>query len=85
EFVVAWFYYEKDDYKAAVGRLKGIIDKYPGSQDEPKVLYYLTDSYIRLKDWNSAKDTLAMLYQGHPDNQYAKKAKEKLAGEIPAK
>ncbi len=85
EFVIGWFYYEKDDYKAAARRFKGIISRYPGSQDESKVLYYLADSYIRLKKYGDAKDTLSVLYQGHPNNRYAERAKKDLATEIPAK
>ena len=85
EFIVGSYYYKKDDYKAAAKRFKGIIDKYPGSKDEPKVLYFLTDSYIRTGDFDSAKNTLAVLYQQYPNNQFAEKAKKKLADKIPLK
>lgn len=85
EFVVGWYYYDKDSYKAAANRFKGILDTYPGSEDEPKVLYYLTDSYIRLGKFDDAKNTLAVLYQQYPNNRFAEKAKKKLAEEIPSK
>lgn len=85
EFIVGSYYYKKDSYKAAAKRFKGIIDKYPGSKDEPKVLYFLTDSYIRMGDFDSAKNTLAVLYQQYPNNQFAEKAKKKLAEKIPQK
>jgi outer membrane protein assembly factor BamD len=85
EFIVGSYYYKKDSYKAAAKRFKGIIDKYPGSKDEPKVLYFLTDSYIRMGDFDDAKNTLAVLYQQYPNNQFAEKAKKKLAEKIPQK
>ncbi len=85
EFVVGSYYYRTDDYKAAAGRFKGIIADYPGSKDEPETLYYLADSYIRLKDYTAAKDTLAVLYKEYPNNRMAVKARDDLADRIPVK
>jgi outer membrane protein assembly factor BamD len=85
EFVVGSYYYRTGSYKAAAARFKGIRDSYPGSKDEPETLYLLADSYLRLKDYDAAKNTLAVLYQEYPNNRFALKAKEKLAEKIPAK
>jgi len=85
ELVVGRFYYKKDSYMAAVKRFKGIIDNYPGSKDEPEILYYMADSYIRLEDYESAKNTLAQLYKDYPNNKMSEKARDNLAEKIPAK
>jgi len=83
EFVVGRYYFKQRSYQAAVIRFKGIIESYPGSKDEPETLYYLADSYIRLGNYEAAKNTLAILYKEHPNNKMAEEAKG-LAEKIPA-
>ncbi|MGA2192455.1 MAG: outer membrane protein assembly factor BamD, partial [Nitrospirota bacterium] len=85
EFMVGNYYYSRGYYKAAAMRFKGIVDNYHGSKDEAETLYKLTDSYIRIKDYDLAKSTLAVLYQEHPNHRFTQKAKETLAGRIPQK
>jgi len=83
EYYVGRYYYDTDAYKAAAARFKGIIEHYPGCSVEPEALYYLADSYIRLGEFDSAKSTLAVLYQEHPNHEMAQDAKDDLAPEIP--
>lgn len=85
EFVVGQYYYRTGSYKAAAARFKGIRDNYPGSKDEPETMYLLADCYIRLGDYEAAKNALAVLYQEYPNNRFAVRAKDKLALKIPAK
>ncbi len=85
EFVVGSYYFKRDSYKAAAKRFKGIIDNYPGSADEPETLYYLADSYIRIGEFESAKNTLAVLYKEYPNHSMTQKAQNKLADRIPVK
>lgn len=84
EFVVAMYYYKRGSYPAAIKRFKDMIEKYPGSADEPEALYCMADSYIEVGEYGYAKDTLTMLYTGHPNHEMAEKAREDLAPEIPA-
>jgi outer membrane protein assembly factor BamD len=84
EYFVGKYYYDTDAYKAAAGRFKGIIERFPGASVEPETLYYLADSYIRLGEFDNAKSTLAVLYQEHPNDKMAQDAKDDLAPEIPA-
>lgn len=84
EYTVGIYYYKRGSYTAAAKRLKGIQDEFPGSKVEPETLYYLADSYIRLEQYEPAKDALAKLYQEYPAHELAQKAKDDLAGDIPA-
>lgn len=83
EYFVGMYYYEREAYKAASKRFKGLVDAFPGSKVEPEALYYLADSYINLGRFDQAKDALAVLFQEHPDHRMAGKAKEELLREIP--
>ena len=85
EYVIGQYYYKRDSWKAAAKRFQGIVANYPGCKDEPEVLYCLADSCIRLKDYDTAKNTLARLYQDYPNNRFSEKAKAKLAKRIPEK
>lgn len=44
EFYVGYFYYKAKDYKAALGRFKAVIEKYPDTGVHIKALRYLTDT-----------------------------------------
>lgn len=85
EYLVGMYYYKAGAYKAAVNRFKGLMEKYPGSKDEPDALYWLADSYIRLGEYDNAKNTLAILYKEHPNHRLTAKAQKKLAVKIPTK
>ena len=85
EYTVGMYYYKGGFYRAAASRFKGIIENYPSSSVEPEVLYRLTDAYIRLGNMEDAKTTLSILYQEYPNNEFAGKAKEDLAGKIEGK
>ena len=48
------------------------------------MLYFLADSYILMGNFDSAKNTLAVLYQQYPNNQFAEVGEE-AGGKNPAK
>jgi outer membrane protein assembly factor BamD len=85
ELVVGKYYYKRGSFSAAAKRFKGILESYPGAKDEPETLYCLADSYIKTGEFDSAKNTLSVLYQQYPNNRFAERAKDKLAGHIPVK
>ena len=85
EYLIGQYYYKRGSWKAAEKRFQGLVEKFPGSKDEPETLYCLADSCINLKDYDSAKNALARLYQEYPNNRFAEKAKSKLASRIPEK
>lgn len=83
EFIVGMYYYKRGSYPAAIKRFKGMVEKFPGSKNEPEALYCMADSYISLGEYGYAKDTLTMLFTEHPNHEMAAKAKDKLSPEIP--
>jgi len=85
ELSVGRYYYKNGDYKTAVKRLQAVLDNYRGGSTDPEVLYLLADSQIRNKEYDAAKSTLSILYQDYPNNEYALKAKKKLAGHLSVK
>ncbi|MDA8100343.1 MAG: outer membrane protein assembly factor BamD [Nitrospiraceae bacterium] len=48
ELYVGRFYYKKDSYKSAIGRLEKLVKDYPGSPSEEDALYYTGLSYLEL-------------------------------------
>ncbi len=66
ELYVARFYYKKDSYKAALGRLQGILKNYPDSLTEKDALYYMGLSYMKTGERAQALDTLETLARKYP-------------------
>ncbi|MCF6208550.1 MAG: outer membrane protein assembly factor BamD [Ghiorsea sp.] len=61
ELIVGKFYFDKKFYVAATNRFILAKNTYPDAQKNDEVLYYLTASYIALKQQAYAKDTLNIL------------------------
>jgi outer membrane protein assembly factor BamD len=83
EFSIGYYYYKTGEYRAAVGRFNVVRKDYPGSKVEPDALYYLTESYIELGLFESARETLAIMKQEHPTHELTIEAYEDFAPEIP--
>ncbi len=76
ELLIAKFYHKKGSYKAAIGRLEGIMHNYPDFKNLDEVLYLLTDSYKRLNVPEKAKEYANLLKSKFPDSSYVKKVKD---------
>lgn len=61
ELIVGKFYFDKKRYVAATNRFILAKNTYPDSQRNDEVLYYLTASYIALKQNKYAQETLNIL------------------------
>jgi len=83
EFSIGHYYYRTGKYEAAAGRFRVIREEYPGSKVEPETLYYLTDSYIELEQFDKARETLAIMKQEYPNHELTQDAVEDFTPEIP--
>ena len=69
EFYVGSFYFKKGSYRAAIGRFREVLQRYPGSTSEPDALYYLGISYKELGMTEQAVDTLRMFLERYPASE----------------
>lgn len=76
ELLIGKFYYKKGSYRAAIGRLEGIVKNFPDFKNLDEALYLLADSYKRLNMLEEAKQYLKMLKEKFPDSRFAKKAED---------
>ncbi|MCX7792960.1 MAG: outer membrane protein assembly factor BamD [Thermodesulfovibrionales bacterium] len=79
ELMVGKFYFKKDSFRAARGRLEGLIRNYPDFRDMPEVLYLLWKTYRALEEKDKAESTYHYLLQKYPDSKEAIKAKKEYA------
>jgi len=79
EFVVADFYRKEQAYKAAINRLKTILEEYPNTAVIDKTLFYLGMTYLKQGQKEEAELYLKRLIQNYPNNGYAEKAKKELS------
>jgi outer membrane protein assembly factor BamD len=78
ELYVAHFYFRKESYRAAIGRLQGLLQNYPGSSAEKDALYYLGVAYAERGYRDEARQTfeaLALKYPAKADEARSEIAK----------
>jgi len=76
EIYVARYYYSRDKYRAALGRLKSLKKKFLGIGLDEEILFSLGKCYLKLnKNKEAGKEFTAVTHQ-FPYGKYAKKAKE---------
>ncbi|MCA9583534.1 MAG: outer membrane protein assembly factor BamD [Myxococcales bacterium] len=78
EFYVAKYYYKRDHYRAAIGRLHTLLAAYPGSGLEPEALLMLVRSFLEIDDRERAKDARDRLVTEYPDSDEARAAAREL-------
>jgi outer membrane protein assembly factor BamD len=66
ELYVGRFYYRKEAYKAAIGRLSKLLKDFPGSPAEKDALYMLGRSYAARGDRDEAVSTFETLASKYP-------------------
>lgn len=80
ELYVARFYFQRERWKAAVSRAKGMLQDYPGSPYDAEGLWILGRGQLELADKPAAADALARLAKDFPASEYAGEAQVLLAG-----
>ena len=76
ELMVGKFYFKKDSFRAAKGRLEGLRKNFPNYKDMPEVLYLLWKSYLGLKENDNAESAYRELISRYPQSKEALKAKK---------
>lgn len=79
ELYVAEFYLGADHPRAAVLRLRHLLDVYEGSGIEPQALLLLGRVYLHMREVRDARRTFEELVQRFPDDGYAVQAREFLS------
>jgi outer membrane protein assembly factor BamD len=75
ELYVARFYLDQNHPYAAIGRLEGIVQKYPYSEREPEIMLLLGKTYLKMNKPIEARATFVKLASQHADDYRAEKAK----------
>jgi len=78
EHTIARFYINRGNYEAAVARLNGIVDTYPGYADRDATFFDLATALDRLGRKGEARLYFERVVAEFPDSDFAKRAKEKL-------
>ncbi|HOP39804.1 MAG TPA: outer membrane protein assembly factor BamD [Geobacteraceae bacterium] len=79
EIYVGRFYYRTDKYKAAIGRFKEALEKYPGTPELDEALFLLGNACLRSGDAVTAKESFSRLVTDYPHSKFVNKAKKFLS------
>lgn len=79
EFYVGRFYFKKKSYPAAIDRLKGLLEGYPGHPLAPDALFLLGRSYAADGDPEQAAVYFDDLIRRFPESVYVEKARRDLS------
>jgi outer membrane protein assembly factor BamD len=74
ELYVARFYLDRDQPRAAAGRLEGLLLEYPEAGSDPEVLLILGETYLKAGERDRARATFTRLAQEHEDSVRGRKA-----------
>lgn len=80
ELYVASFYLSRDRPMAAIGRLRTLVQSYPGSEFETQALQMLGETYLAVHDPARAKKAFKQLVDRFPQSPEASEARGQLAG-----
>lgn len=72
ELSVATFYLEREHPMAAIGRLRTLVQSYPGSKREPQALKMLGDTYLAVHDPKRADRAFKQLTDRFPQSEQAR-------------
>ena len=78
ELYVAEFYTKRKQWPAVVGRLKNVLNEYPGLGYDEDVLFKLHDAYKAMNDSQGASDALKQIQVRMPGTKAAEKASKLL-------
>ena len=75
EMYVARFYLNRGKPKATALRLRGILENYPGTGNEPDILLLLGQTYLQMEQIDKARETFERLAAEHAGDFNARRAK----------
>ena len=78
EMYVADFYLDRDQPRAAVGRLQVVLNAYQGSGVEPRAFLLLGETYLKLRDPRAAHAVFQELAKRYPQTEQAAQARSYL-------
>jgi outer membrane protein assembly factor BamD len=79
EWYVAEFYWKRERWAGATGRLEGLLKQYPGSKHEGEALWRLGYAYSRMDEAFRARQALQRLIATHPQDPRRPEAEALLA------
>ena len=74
EIYIGNFYSRRDNYKAAAGRYKIVVEDYNDTQRYQEALYLLGKAYAKSDQYDLARQALNRLVQEFPNEKYSGKA-----------
>jgi outer membrane protein assembly factor BamD len=80
EWYVAEFYFKRDHWAGAAGRLETLVRDYPGSRYEPDALVQLARAYVGMRETFRAQQALQRYLARYPDHPRRHEAEALLAG-----
>jgi outer membrane protein assembly factor BamD len=80
EWYVAGFYFKRDLWAGAAGRLETMLREYPGSKQEPEALILLARAYLKQQEVFRAQQTLQKFLARYPKDARRPEAEALLAG-----
>ena len=84
ELYVANYYLDRDQPRAAIGRLETLLRAYRGSRIEPEALLLLGRTYLQMRDATEARSAFDELIRRFPRSGYAAQARGYLEEAVPA-
>jgi len=81
---VADFYFDRSEYEAAAERYRALLNEYPGLGLDARVLFKLGRSYAALRRTDEADRIYRTLVAHYGDTEYAWRARQRLAANLPA-
>jgi outer membrane protein assembly factor BamD len=79
EWYVGEYYFKRRRWAGAAGRYETLVEKYPGSRQEPEALLKLARAYLAMDEKHRARSALQKLVVKHPQDPHRKEAEGLLA------
>jgi outer membrane protein assembly factor BamD len=79
DLYVAGFYRSRGKWQGVAYRLERVLKDYPGSDQEPDVLWQLSEAYLKLDERFRAQQALQQLVVRHPESKLRPQAEKRLA------
>jgi outer membrane protein assembly factor BamD len=77
-FYIGSFYFRTQEYRAAIPRLRTVIDHYSHIPQTPKAYAYLTMAHAKLQHFDSARSVFSAMEQQFPTTKETKKTGKRL-------
>ncbi len=73
EFVVGFFNYRFRLFPAAIQRFRTVLEEYPETEGQDRVLFHLGLAELKMQDWGGAYDAFERLRDDFPDSPFVAK------------